>query len=255
MKAPSKLNRQTQKKQYSHLIRMPVVSRKSRRRSLNLDQTPQAAGAKAAKEFSIQMLRQKAAEQAKRGNYSQAISLLTKVIQSSLNQQTAMDYNNRGLMYFHSGQLEAAIADYNRALELNPNLAAAYNNRANCYANQGKLVDALVDYDRALDLNPFHLRALINQGVTFRHLGMYQEALDNFDIALAQGKLCAYIYAQRGRTHHLAGDWNWAIADYQRSLQYLNQEKPEKNGFGSQNSGIGKFVNTWLESILSPLIA
>ena len=110
-----------------------------------------------------------------------------------------------------------------------------------------------MDYDRALDLNPFHLRALINQGVTFRHLGMYREALDNFDIALAQGKLEAYIYAQRGRTHHLAGDWNWAIADYQRSLQYLNQE--ENHVLGSENARIGTFVHTWLEAIFAPLTA
>jgi tetratricopeptide (TPR) repeat protein len=211
-----------------------------------------ASREKASREFSVQMLRQEAADEAKQGNYAQAISLLTQVIQSSLSGRTAMDYNNRGLMYFHCGQLEEAIADYNRALELNPNLAAAYNNRANCYVNQGELIYALVDYDRALDLNPFHLRALINQGVTFRHLGMYREALDNFDIALAQGKLFAYIYAQRGRTHHLAGDWNWAIADYLRSLQYLNQEK---NALGSPNSGIGKFVNTWLKAILAPLTA
>lgn len=204
------------------------------------------------RQLSVQGLRQEAADQAKQGNYQQAIDLLTQVINSSLSRRTPMDYNNRGLMYFHSGQIEEAIGNYNRALELNPNLAAAYNNRANCYVNQGELVDALVDYDRALDLNPFHIRALINQGITFRHLGMYREALDNFDIALAQGKLEPYIYAQRGRTHHLAGDWNWAIADYQRSLHDLNQTE---NAARTENSRIGKFVNTWLEQLLAPLSA
>jgi tetratricopeptide (TPR) repeat protein len=163
-----------------------------------------------------------------------------------------MDYNNRGLMYFHMGRIEEAIANYNRALELNPNLAAAYNNRANCYVNQGDPIEALIDYDRALDVNPFHLRALINQGITFRHLGMYREALDNFDIALVQGKLEGYIYAQRGRTHHLAGDWNWAIADYQRSLDLLNQAQ---NSPPIEYSRIGKVVNTWLTELLTPLSA
>ncbi len=253
MKAPDKLNRQAQKNQCPYVMRMPLPPTASHRRSPSMNQPVQESGEKLPKEFTVQMLRQEAAHHAKRGNYPQAISLLTQVINSILSGRTAMDYNNRGLMYFHSGQLEEAIADYNRALEINPNLAAAYNNRANCYVNQGELVDALVDYDRALDLNPFHLRALINQGVTFRHLGMYREALDNFDIALAQGKLEAYIYAQRGRTHHLAGDWNWAIADYQRSLQYLNQE--ENHVLGSENARIGKFVHTWLEAIFAPLTA
>lgn len=204
------------------------------------------------KPFSVQGLRQEAAKHAKLGDYQQAIELLTQAIQSSLSRRTPMDYNNRGLMYFHLGQIEEAIANYNRALELNPNLAAAYNNRANCYVNQGELIDALMDYEEALDLNPFHIRALINQGITFRHLGMYREALDNFDIALAQGKLEGYIYAQRGRTHHLAGDWNWAIADYQRSLDRLDEQQ---NSSGSENYGIRNFVNTWLNALMAPLSA
>jgi tetratricopeptide (TPR) repeat protein len=204
------------------------------------------------RKVSVQALRQEAASEAKQGNYQQASELLTKVINSSLSRRTPMDYNNRGLMYFHMGQIERAIANYNRALELNPDLAAAYNNRANCYVTQGEEIEALIDYDRALEINPFHLRALINQGITFRHLGMYREALDNFDIALAQGKLEAYIYAQRGRTHHLTGDWNWAIADYQRSLDRLNQRQ---NSSATENSRIGKVVNTWLSELLTPLKA
>ncbi len=252
MTAPHKLNRQFHKDQYAYLIRFPLAQWESHRRNLTMNQPLEEPGEEFPRKVSVQALRQEAANQAKQGNYQQASELLTEVIHSSLSRRTPMDYNNRGLMYFHMGQLEDAIANYNRALELNPNLAAAYNNRANCYVNQGDPIEALIDYDRALDLNPFHIRALINQGITFRHLGMYREALDNFDIALAQGKLEGYIYAQRGRTHHLAGDWNWAIADYQRSLDLLNQPQ---NSPASDHSHIGKVVNTWLNELLTPLSA
>lgn len=252
MTAPSKLNRQSHKNQCSYLIRVPLAQPESHRRNLTMNQPTEETLEPSTRQFSVQALRQEAAKQAKLGDYQQAIELLTQVLQSSLSRRTPMDYNNRGLMYFHLGQIEEAIANYNRALELNPNLAAAYNNRANCYVSQGELIDALMDYEEALDRNPFHIRALINQGITFRHLGMYREALDNFDIALAQGKLEGYIYAQRGRTHHLAGDWNWAIADYQRALDLL---EPQQNSSGRENSQIGKFVNTWLNALMAPLTA
>ena len=252
MTAPSKLNRQAHKNQCSYLIRVPLTQGESHRRTLRMNRPTEEPLEASTKAFSVQGLREEAAKSAKQGNYERAIQLLTQVIQSSLSRRTPMDYNNRGLMYFHLGQLEEAIANYNRAIELNPNLAAAYNNRANCYVNQGEMIDALMDYDRALELNPCHIRALINQGITFRHLGMYRESLDNFDIALAQGKMEGYIYAQRGRTHDLAGDWNWAIADYQRSLSLLEEQN---NSSGRENAGIVNFVNTWLNALIAPLSA
>lgn len=166
---------------------------------------------------SEQCLRREAREKARAGDYNAAIAILTCLIDR--NPADAANYNNRGLFYFQSGQVEKAIADYNMALQLNPRLDSAYNNRANYYAAVGKLVEAISDYERAIDLNFGNIRARINQGITFRQLGLYELALESFDFALILGdRLCDHIYAERGRTYHLQGDWNSAIADYRRVL-------------------------------------
>ena len=49
------------------------------------------------------------------------------------NPRDAVSYNNRGVAYFHKGDLDRAIADYGEAIRLDPKLAAAYNNRGNAY--------------------------------------------------------------------------------------------------------------------------
>jgi len=139
------------------------------------------------------------------------------------NPKSAIDHSNRGLIYAQSKQFGEAIADYNRAIELNPRLDSAYNNRANYYASQGQYLEAILDYDIALDLNPANVRAWINQGITFRELEMYDRALESFEMALCLGRLEGHIFAERGRTYHLRGDWNCAIADYQRSIGKLYQ--------------------------------
>ena len=162
------------------------------------------------------LLRHQAAAKARRADYAGAIAILTHLIKK--NPISAIDYNNRGLMYFLNSETDKAIADCERAIEINPALAAAYNNRANCYAAKGEMAKALENYDVAIDLNPLNVRAPINQGIAFRQLGLYDWAIENFDRALILGQLEGYIYAQRGRTHHLAGDWNCAIADYRRAL-------------------------------------
>lgn len=194
------------------------------------------------------LLRRQALIEAGQGHYDDAIKILTHLIDR--NPTSATGYNNRGLVYFQSGQSEAAIADYNMALKLNPRLDSAYNNRANYYAAQGELIEAVADYDVAIDLNPGNVRAWINQSITFRELRLYDEAIDNFDIALCLGGLEGHIYAERGRTYHLRGDWNCAIADYQRALTHLPQGGLSKT---NPSNRLRLKVEGWLNDLLSPL--
>lgn len=193
-------------------------------------------------------LRSLASGKAQQGDYVEAIVLLSQLIDR--HPQNAVDYSNRGLVYFQSGQLNQAITDYNRAIQLNPQLSSAYNNRANYYAACGQLEEALIDYDQAIDLNPSYARAWINRGITLRDLGQYEQAIENFDIAGVLGQLEGHIYAERGRTYHLWGDWNCAIADYSRALTQLPQE-------GTCSSDPARRlrvqVETWLNQLLSPL--
>jgi tetratricopeptide (TPR) repeat protein len=156
---------------------------------------------------------------AHQGDYIEAIALLNQLIDN--HPLNAIDYNNRGLIYFQSGKYQQALDDYNIAIQLNPQLASVYNNRANCYAACGDLMAALDDYDQALDLNPHYGRAWINRGITLRDLGKYSEAIDNFEVALLFGQLEANIWAERGRTYHIWGEWNCAIADYYRALKHI----------------------------------
>lgn len=192
-------------------------------------------------------LRQIARAKAQQGDYADAIKILTRLIRR--NSDSANDYNNRGLVYFQSGQPDKAIADYNKALQLNPYLAGAYNNRANYYAAQGQLEAAIADYEKTLDLNPVHIRAWINQGITFRDMGLYERAIENFDFALRLGWLEGHIYAERGRTYHLLGDWNYAIADYRRALEQLPQ--PNLSNF-APGTRLRQQVENWLKELLSP---
>ncbi|MEA5502786.1 tetratricopeptide repeat protein [Halotia wernerae UHCC 0503] len=191
-------------------------------------------------------LRSDALKLAQQGDYTEAIALLSQLIHR--HPQNAIDYNNRGLIYFQSGEAHKAWRDYNIALQLNPDLASAYNNRANYYAACGELTAALSDYDRAIDLNPSYVRAWINRGITLRDLGQYEEAIDNFEVALIFGQLEGHIWAERGRTYHLWGDWNCAIADYRRALTQL----PTFNRKDVPGYRLRLQLENWLDELLFP---
>lgn len=234
MNAPTFLNRQNQNRQWF------PMSRKNHRHLAPVNLVPRKSHI-----HSVKSLRTLANSKVKQGDYSSAIALLTQLI--NLNPTSASDYNNRGLLYFQSGQPYKALFDYNQALRIDPTLDSAYNNRANYYASVGQLAEALTDYEQAIDINPGNIRTWINQAITFRDLGLYDLALENLDMALMLGCLEDHVYAQRGRTYHLRGDWNCAISDYQKALKCLPKS--------ASSDSLGEKVENWINDLLQPLRA
>jgi len=52
------------------------------------------------------------------------------------------------------GDLDGALADYNKAMELKPGLAEAYYDRGLLKRAKNDLDGELADYDKAIDSNP-----------------------------------------------------------------------------------------------------
>ena len=66
----------------------------------------------------------------------------------------AIAYNNQGLAKQNLGDYEGAIADYTKALEIDPDFADAYYNRGNAKKKLGDYKGAIADYNKALEIGP-----------------------------------------------------------------------------------------------------
>ena len=60
----------------------------------------------------------------------------------------------RGSLYSAQGNSSAAIADFNRVIELDAYSSAAYEQRAKARLNNNNIAEAIADFDSALSLNP-----------------------------------------------------------------------------------------------------
>src|SRR3712207_3303716 len=88
------------------------------------------------------------------------LSLLVPSAHAARAQESAEDLLRRGREKAASKDLEGALSDFGRAVELKPDFAEAFGGRAHVLAKQGKYRPALADLDRAVAVAPSSTQAL-----------------------------------------------------------------------------------------------
>ncbi|MBW2092507.1 MAG: tetratricopeptide repeat protein [Deltaproteobacteria bacterium] len=92
----------------------------------------------------------------------------------------AVSLNISGDKLFASGDLEGAIAEYEKALTLDPADLNVLNSLGVCYGHQRSLEKALECFERVLKLDQNNLMAHFNQGFTLSMAERFEEALQSF---------------------------------------------------------------------------
>ncbi len=95
----------------------------------------------------------------------------------------SIEHYNRGVRESQAGNKRAAIAQYDRAIALDPRFVDAYINRGNARATLGRERAALADYDRAIALAPQDAYAYYNRGCAKYKFDRQAEAMVDFERA------------------------------------------------------------------------
>lgn len=158
----------------------------------------------------------------RRHDYAKAIQLLTGAIDSGdlSRANLALAYHYRGAEYLRINRYDEAIADQDRAIQLDPGkLPTAYNDRAIAYRNKGNYARAIADYSEAIRLWPDWHDWYLNRGIAYAADRQYDAAIADYSKALyyRPGLVTALIaradaYAQAGRKQQ-------ALADYEAALR------------------------------------
>jgi len=108
-------------------------------------------------------------EKAKKGDLDGAIADFDRA--AELNPKDDAPYYNRAQAKRLKKDTAGAIADYTRAIDLGSTNPAAYNNRGNARAENKDLDGAIADYTRAIELKPDYARAYYNRAVVKKDKG------------------------------------------------------------------------------------
>jgi tetratricopeptide (TPR) repeat protein len=152
------------------------------------------------------------------GVWKDGITLWSSVIEKQPT-RVPLAYYNRGLAYATAGRLDAAAADYDLAISLDPLYAKAHNNRGMLYYKAGDFKKALEHYDRAIEIDGTDPTALANRGLAYGRLGLYAAAMSDLNKALARDPRNAKAALSRGNVFLLTGEKPLALADFQTACK------------------------------------
>ena len=154
-------------------------------------------------------------------------------------QSLAKAYTGRGYAHYRQQDYQAAVADYTKAIALDPRFATAYINRGVAYRKLDRLKLAIADYSKAIRLKPDSVVAYNARGIVYRHLGQFDKAIADYSKAIRLKPDYAEAYNSRAFAYIAKGDIEKAIADYQ-TLIGMGRELVRSNygvGFAYEQLG------------------
>ena len=153
---------------------------------------------------------------ARKGNKDQAIAEYRRALQ--INPGYKVAHYNLGIALFDSGRNDEAAAEYHVALRIDPNYAEAHNNLGVVLMAENQNEDALAEYRKALAIDPSYAEARYNFGNALLQAGKLQEALAQYRQALALTPKDARILNNLGIALSIKGEKSGAMAQYREAL-------------------------------------
>jgi len=134
---------------------------------------------------------------------------------------------NLGLVYDNKGRIDDVIAEYKRALAINPNYAEAHTNLRAAYDKKGRIDEAIAEYKRALVINPNLAEAHTNLGLIYAQIGRLDEAIIEYKKAFSLKPNLGEANNNLAVAYYLKKDYPLAIAYCDKAIEFGFRVHPE----------------------------
>jgi len=137
--------------------------------------------------------------------------------------ETLPDYvdahNNLGYALLRTGREDEAVARFQKALEIQPDFAEARNNLGKALLQAGRMDEAIAHFQKAVETRPNYAEAHCNLGVALVQKGRLDEAIAQYKKALETQPDSAIVHYNLGGALVQKGRVEEAIAQYLSALE------------------------------------
>ena len=148
--------------------------------------------------------------------------------------------SQRGLAHAGRGDIDKAIADYDKAIVRRPKFAEAYFHRANAYHDRQKFDRAIRDFSTAIGLKPDYADAYHNRAVAYGDMGDFEKAIDDYTKTIALRPGDAAPYNGRAWAHFKSGKGAEGLLDVEQALRINPQYEPAFDTRGHIYEALGR---------------
>lgn len=144
---------------------------------------------------------------------------------------------------------DGALAQYRRAIALNPNDARAYYGLGNAYFYQQRYADAVEPYRQAIALNSNDAVLHYYLGITYDHLPRRQEAIAEFQSTVRIDPTLARGYQALGQEYFALRRYEEAVEQLQEALRRDSSLSTAYVWLGASYDGLKRYDEAiqWLE--------
>ena len=149
---------------------------------------------------------------------------------SSKNISDAQEVAVHGRTLARSGKTEEALAEFEKALELDPYNAQALYGRGLIYQSEKQHEKAIEDFAAAHGLTPQRAEPLVARAVSYLAIDKVKDAVTDLDEAVQADPNSASAWSHRGLAYERLGDKDKARTSYSRALTLRPRDDAAKNG-------------------------
>jgi Tfp pilus assembly protein PilF len=158
------------------------------------------------------------------GNRSvlQAIETQLKRDQADLarrGKEEALECNNRGVVLYYRGALEAALEAFRRAIQLLPDYAEAHNNLGLVLSKMGRQDEAVQAFQEALRIDPAMGEVYNNLGFLYHTTSRFDRAVEMFGQAIQNSADSSVAHTNLGNSLYKMRQPEKAVEAWRRALE------------------------------------
>jgi Tfp pilus assembly protein PilF len=152
----------------------------------------------------------------------------------------AQAYTTRGQALARSGKTEEALAEFDKAITLDPHNADGLYSRGLLYQGQKQHQLAIDDFTVANGLTPQRAEPLLGRAISYLALDKVKEAAADLDEAAQADPHNAQIWTTRGLAYERLGDKTKAAGSYGRAIGIRPKDEAARSGFARVGGKAGQ---------------
>ncbi|GMF71009.1 unnamed protein product [Aspergillus oryzae] len=165
--------------------------------------------------------------------YDEAATAFEKALElGDLGEFEALALNLRATFTYLEGNAQAALADLNKSVELQPSLVQSYIKRASLHLELGNKDAAADDFELAISHNKDDADIYYHRAQLHFILGEFAEAAKDYQKSIDLDRTFIYSHIQLGVTQYKMGSVASAMATFRRSVKNFEDVPDVYNYYG-----------------------